>query len=348
MPDRSLLLQAMRHAHDELHMPPGKKLPDHVLNDIAAWIKHGAAWPQKAANQDAFAPQTHWAFRPVKPPPLPDDPTGWAQHPIDRFIAAKLRGQGLEPVGPADRRALLRRLTFDLIGLPPAPEEIDAFLGDASGGAYAKVVDRLLASPHHGERWGRHWLDVVRYADTAGDNADYPIPEAHRYRDYVVDAFNADMPFDQFVQEQLAGDLLAREKPDARYAERIVATGFLALVRRYATAPYEFWHLTLEDAIDTTGQAFLGLSLRCPLPRSQVRPGHARGLLRPVRHLRADGVPLRRLGRVRVAELSPATLRRARTQRRGETIRVSAASRGVARGNQEGRGRRSQAACWAA
>ncbi len=196
-------------------------------------------------------------------PLVPADPTGWAQHPVDRFVAAKLRGLDLEPVGPASRRALLRRVTFDLIGLPPTPEEIEAFVGDQAPDAFAKVVDRLLASPHYGERWGRHWMDVVRYADTAGDNADYPIPEAHRYRDWIVDAFNADMPYDQFVQEQLAGDLLARQGPPEKYADRVVATGFLALSRRYATAPYEFWHLSLEDAIDTTGQAFLGLSLRC-------------------------------------------------------------------------------------
>jgi hypothetical protein len=262
-PDKSVLLQAMRHVHDDLHMPPGKKLPDHVLNDFAAWIQRGAVWPQTAVTREAFAPQKHWAFQPVKRVEPPTDPTGWAQHPIDRFIAARLRTQGLAPVGPADRRALLRRVTYDLIGLPPTPEDADAFLGDAGSGAYEKLVDRLLASPHYGERWGRHWLDVARYADTAGDNADYPIPEIYRYRDYVIDAFNTDMPYDQFVREQLAGDLLAQHDPGGRYAERIVATGFLALARRYATAPYEFWHLSLEDAIDTTGQAFMGLSLRC-------------------------------------------------------------------------------------
>ena len=158
---------------------------------------------------------------------------------------------------------LLRRVSFDLTGLPPSPETVDAFLRDASADAFVKVVDRLLASPQYGERWGRHWMDVVRYADTAGDNADYPIPEIHRYRDYIIDAFNADKPFDQFVQEQLAGDILAKQGPPEKFAERVVATGFLALSRRYATAPYEFWHLSLEDCIDTTGAAFLGLTMRC-------------------------------------------------------------------------------------
>ena len=261
-PDKSLLLSAVRHAHPELKMPPGKMLPDHVVVEIAAWIKHGAVWPKDVAGR-SFKAEQHWAFQPVKSIAPPTDPTGWAQHPIDRFIAAKLRGHGLAPVGPADRRALLRRVTFDLIGLPPTPEEIEALLRDDSPGAFAKVVNRLVASPHYGERWGRHWMDVVRYADTAGDNADYPIPEMYRYRDYIIDALNADKPFDQFVEEQLAGDLLAKQGPPERYGERVIATGFLALCRRYATAPYEFWHLSLEDAIDTMGQAFLGLSLRC-------------------------------------------------------------------------------------
>ena len=154
-------------------------------------------------------------------------------------------------------------MTFDLIGLPPAPDEISDFLADRSPDAFSRVVDRLLASPHYGERWGRHWMDVVRYADTAGDNADYPIPEAARYRDYIIDSFNADKPYDRMIREHLAGDLLARRAPPERYAESVIATGFLALSRRYATAPFELWHLTLEDAIDTTGRAFLGLTLRC-------------------------------------------------------------------------------------
>ncbi len=264
-PEKSLLLEAIRHSRPEaeLRMPPGKKLPEHVLADFARWIERGAAWPTATASAAAFAPQKHWAFQPVRPVEPPADPAGWARHPVDRFIAAKLHALGLVPVGPADRRALIRRATFDLIGLPPTPEEVEAFVADGAPDAFARVVDRLLASPHYGERWGRHWMDVVRYADTAGDNADYPVPEAYRYRDYIIDSFNADKPFHQFVREQLAGDLLARRGPPSRYADQVVATGFLALSRRYATAPYEFWHLSLEDAIDTTGQALLGLTLRC-------------------------------------------------------------------------------------
>jgi hypothetical protein len=207
--------------------------------------------------------QSHWAFQPLKNVAVPPDPSGWSDNPVDRFIAARWHEQHLLPAPAADRRTLLRRVTFDLIGLPPTPEETKAFLADNSPTAFARVVDRLLASPHYGERWGRHWMDVARYADTAGDNADYPIPEVRLYRDYIIDSFNRDKPYDQFVREQLAGDLLAKKAPGERSTQQVVATGFLALSRRYATAPYELWHLTLEDTIETTGQAFLGLTLRC-------------------------------------------------------------------------------------
>jgi len=262
--DGSLLIQAVRRGNEELQMPPDKPLPPEVVKDFETWVKRGAAWPAvDPARVDPFARQRHWAFQPVGPVSVPDDPTGWSANEIDRLIHARLAEHGLQPVEPADKRTLLRRVTFDLIGLPPSPEETAAFLEDDSPGAYARVVDRLLESPQYGERWGRHWMDVVRYADTAGDNADYPIPEVRLYRDYIIDSFNADKPYDQFVREQLAGDILAAAGPREKYAERVVATGFLALSRRYATAPYELWHLTLEDTIDTVGRAFLGLSLRC-------------------------------------------------------------------------------------
>jgi hypothetical protein len=260
-PDQSLLLQALRYTRKDLRMPPGKRLPDRVVADFAAWIKQGAPWPKTPPK--GFRKQRHWAFEPVKKVVPPPDPSGWADGPIDCFIAAGLRRHHLRPVGPADKRTLLRRVTSDLIGLPPTPAEMAAFLADRSPGAYARVVDRLLASPHYGARWGRHWLDVARYADTAGDNADYPIPEVRHYRDYVIAAFNADKPYDELVREQLAGDILAKQGPRSKYAGRVAATGFLALARRYATAPYELWELTMEDAIDTTGRAFLGLTLRC-------------------------------------------------------------------------------------
>jgi hypothetical protein len=185
-----------------------------------------------------------------------------ARTPIDNFIIAQLEHRHLRLARRADKPTLIRRATYDLTGLPPTPEEVAAFVTDRSSDAFDKVMERLLASPRYGERWGRHWMDVVRYADTAGDNADYPVPELCLYRDYIIDAFNSDKPFDRFVQEQLAGDILARDTPD-QYAQSVIATGFLALSRRYGTGPYELWHLTLENTIDTVGQAFLGLNLKC-------------------------------------------------------------------------------------
>jgi hypothetical protein len=261
---KSLLIQAIRRSHDTIKMPPDKPLAEAVVADFARWVERGAAWPAKTTVKSwTDGNEHHWAFEPIRRVTPPPDPSEWSNDAIDRFVLAKLREQGLKPVGHADKRTLIRRVYFDVIGLPPTPEQVAEFLADDSPDAYAKVVDRLLASPHYGERWGRHWMDVARYADTAGDNADYPIPEIRMYRDYIIDSFNTDKPYDQFVQEQLAGDILAKQGSREKYAERLVATGFLALSRRYATAPYEFWHLTLEDSIETTGQAFLGLKLRC-------------------------------------------------------------------------------------
>jgi hypothetical protein len=263
--DESLLITAVRYVEDDLQMPPEARLDDAILADLRRWIDDGAVWPAKGnAPEAGEAPaEPHWAFQPVALPPIPDDASGWSESAIDRFVTVARREHDVEPVADVSRRVLARRLYFDLSGLPPLPDEIDAFVGDPRPDALERLVDRLLASPRYGERWGRHWMDVVRYADTAGDNADYPIPEARLYRDFVIDSLNADKPYDQFVREQLAGDVLAREGPSERYAEQVVATGFLALSRRYATAPYELWHLTLEDTIDTTGRAFLGLTLRC-------------------------------------------------------------------------------------
>ncbi|MSU35898.1 MAG: DUF1553 domain-containing protein [Pedosphaera sp.] len=206
----------------------------------------------------------HWAFQPVLPriSPTVKNPK-WARNEVDRFILTKLEATETLPGPCADRRTLLRRATYDLTGLPPTPEEVEAFVADQSAEPFNNVVERLLASPRYGERWGRHWMDVVRYADTAGDNADYPVPEARLYRDYIIESFNVDKPYDQFVREQLAGDVLAAQGPIDRYAERVTATGFLALSRRYATAPFEFAHLIIEDAIETTGRAFMGMTFRC-------------------------------------------------------------------------------------
>jgi hypothetical protein len=238
-PDASLLLKAVRQLDPDLSMPPkkaGPKLPEDLIRDFEAWIRSGAVYPGPA---DA-PPSRHWAFQPVL------DPGG----SVD----------ALQPTsGPAaDKRTLIRRVTFDLTGLPPTPEEVDAFVADPSPDAFDKVVERLLASPAYGEKWGRKWLDLVRYADTAGENSDYPVPHAWRYRNWVIDAFNRDLPYDQFLREQLAGDLM--EHPTN---EQVIATGYLAVARRFGHDTDKDMHLTYEDVIDTLGKSILGLTIGC-------------------------------------------------------------------------------------
>jgi hypothetical protein len=252
-PEKSLLLKAIRRDDDAAsHMPPDKPLPKEVVADFEKWLKLGAPWPEDKPGVTAFEQKAHWAFQPVKP--VRSSPLQRVSEPAEAGYYKR-----------ASNQTLLRRLYFDLIGLPPTPEEAAAFLKDESPDAWPRLIDRLLASPRYGERWGRHWMDVARYADTAGDNADYPVPEARLYRDYIIDSFNADKPYDQFVQEQLAGDILAQLPGTSRerFAELTIATGFLGLSRRYATGPYELWHLTLEDTVDTTGRALMGLTFRC-------------------------------------------------------------------------------------
>ncbi len=271
-PADSLLIKAVRYDKD-LRMPPKGKLPADAIADLEAWIKMGAPDPRDAAPEtavkkssiDIAAGKAFWSFQPIKhvaPPTVKD--TAWPMSPIDRFILARLESKGLKPGLPADRRTLLRRATFDLTGLPPTPEEIAAFDGDTSPDAFDKVIERLLTSPAYGERWGRHWLDVVRYADTAGDNSDFPIPQMYKYRNWVIAAFNNDMPYDRFVREQIAGDLMPARSDQDRF-EKIVATGYLANSRRhgsYADDKYP-WHLTIEDTIDNLSKTFLGLTMGC-------------------------------------------------------------------------------------
>ncbi len=270
-PDKSLLVKAVRYTDNDLKMPPKKPLKPEEIADFEAWVKMGAPDPRGA---DAAAPAKPkidfararglWPFRPVEDPPLPAvSRTDWPANAVDRFVLAALEKRGLAPVADADRVTLLRRVTFDLTGLPPTPEEMGAFLDDRSTGAYARAVDRLLASPRYGERWGRHWMDVIRYADTAGDNSDYPIPQMHRYRDYIIKAFNEDKPFDLFIREQVAGDLLPA-KDEARRREHLIATGYLANAKRFGSRVDDYpWHLTVEDTIENVGRAFLGLSTGC-------------------------------------------------------------------------------------
>jgi cytochrome c553 len=276
-PDESLLLRAVRQAGD-VKMPPDSKLKDQEIADLIAWVRAGAVWPDGGAAKpvvtDAEAGRTRftpeqkafWAFQPVRdltPPPVRD--TAWPTSPLDHFILARLEAKGLSPAPRADRRTLIRRVTFDLTGLPPTPQEIDAFLADASPEAFAKVVDRLLKSPHYGERWARHWLDVVRYADTTANDANAVMRFAYRYRDYVVDAFNRDLPFDQFIVEQLAGDLLPPTGDLTQMASRVIATGFLMVgPKALAETDKEQSRLdVVDDQIDVTGRAFLGLTLGC-------------------------------------------------------------------------------------
>ncbi len=271
--EASLLIQAVRHADPDFAMPPKKKLSPIAIADLEAWVKMGAPDPrtedtvasaQAKSAIDWDKAREWWSFRPLSSSPVPAvKQKRWPNNELDRFILARLEEEGLEPAADAEKRTLIRRATFDLIGLPPSPEEVDAFLADKSDEAFAKVLDRLLASPHYGERWGRYWLDVVRYADSAGDNSDFPIPQMYRYRDWVIHAFNRDLPYDQFVREQLAGDLLPGAS-DEETLERIVATGYIANARRFGSRVDDYpQHLTIEDTIDNLGRAFLGLTVSC-------------------------------------------------------------------------------------
>ena len=207
-----------------------------------------------------------WSFQAVTDPQPPRIEDQQVKNDVDRFVIERLSDAKLDPMPAANRRVLIRRATFDLTGLPPDPEDVRAFLDDDSADAFQKTVDRLLESKAYGERWGRHWLDVVRYADTAGETGDYPTPLSYKYRNWVIKALNADKPYDQFVREQIAGDILAKQTPGVssqHYKEMLTATGFIAISRRFGFDPENYHHLTIQDTIDTVGQAFLGLSLGC-------------------------------------------------------------------------------------
>jgi hypothetical protein len=252
----SLLLRVLR-GGDNLQMPPGdagKRLPDETIAAFRVWIDAGAPWPGTAAQRNwGYQDEDLWAFRPLRP--LDRSKT------IDDFVGARLAERGIKPVSKADRRTLIRRATIDLTGLPPTPEEVDAFLRDRGANAFEKLVDRLLASPRYGERWGRHWLDVVRYADSNGYSNDFERPNAWRYRDYVIRSYNRDKPYDRFIREQIAGDEL-----DAGNPEALIATGFLR------AGPWEHTGMSVEavtrqmfldDVTHATATVFLGLTLGC-------------------------------------------------------------------------------------
>ncbi len=266
--DASALIHAVRWLDDDTAMPPKERLAPEKVKLLEQWVAMGAPHPDAAGTKvrdpaaELLAAKSHWSFQTLTMPAVPSAGEGWALNEIDRFIAVGHAEAGVKPVGDADRRTLIRRATFDLTGLPPTAEEVDKFLADDSPQAFASVIDRLLASQSYGERWGRHWLDLARYADTEGDASDYPVPQAYRYRNYVIDSFNADKPYDQFLREQIAGDLLPA-KDEAHRREMMVGTGFIALSRRFSVNPEGDHHLTIEDTIDTTGRVMMGLSLSC-------------------------------------------------------------------------------------
>ncbi|MBS0204577.1 MAG: PSD1 domain-containing protein [Planctomycetes bacterium] len=262
-PDESRLIRAIQRHDDVSAMPPEKDKalrPDQIASFVA-WVRDGAHWPAQTAR---FEVARHWAFEPVRDHLVPQvQDKSWVKTDIDSFILARLEAAGIAPNPSADKLTLIRRATFDLTGLPPTPEEIHTFEEDSSPQALATLVDRLLKSPHYGEHWGRHWLDLVRYADTAGENSDHPLPHAWRYRNWVINAFQRNQPFDEFIRDQIAGDLLAAEGPVDQYADRVVATGYLAIARRFGHDIDKDLHLTMEDTIDTLGKSILGLTVAC-------------------------------------------------------------------------------------
>ena len=290
-PEESLLIRALRHG-EILKMPPKKKLSARLIADIATWIESGAPWPNTAPiaitsnepgrDEVTFTDEqkAFWSFQPPKKPAQPAvKGQAWVQSPIDAFILRNLEVAGFQPAPAAIKRVLVRRATFDLLGLPPTPHEVDAFVADKSPQAFAKLIDRLLNSPRYGERWGRHWLDVARYADSNGLDENLAFANAHHYRDYVIAAFNKDKPLDWFVQEQIAGDLLVGQVCNLSFEDRLqtcptdwdapyegtVATGFLALGAKMLAEddPVKMQMDIIDEQVDTLGRAFLGLTFGC-------------------------------------------------------------------------------------
>jgi hypothetical protein len=269
---KSILIKALKGIDDQSQMPPKEKLTADVIADFEKWVNMGAPDPRDGKTTTPIKPidvakgKTHWAFQPVREPAVPkvSNDKWQVASPVDAFIAAKHAEKGLTPVPDADKRTLLRRIYFDLIGLPPTVEEMTAFLNDSSPTAFENVVDKLLASPQFGEKWGRHWLDVARYAESTGKERNVYYPHAWRYRDYVIAAFNQDKPIDQFFQEQLAGDLMGG-KDDNQKAQRLIATGYLAIGPKSLNEmkPAQFVLDVADEQIDAFSQGMLGLTVAC-------------------------------------------------------------------------------------
>jgi hypothetical protein len=309
-PEKSLLIRALAHT-EKPKMPPSKKLDAQQIADLTQWVKMGAPWPagesaststvRRGPFQITDKDRAHWAFQPVKRPAIPQvKDTSWATNPIDAFILSRLEAKSLRPNPPATKRELIRRVTYDLTGLPPTPEEVEAFVADPSPRAYETLIDRLLASPRYGEKWGRHWLDLVRFAETNSYERDNPKPNAWRYRDYVIRAFNDDKPYNRFLKEQLAGDELAasgQENADAA-VDAIIATGFyrLGIWDDEPSDPELARYDGLDDIITTTGQTFLGLTVDCARchdhkidPIAQKDYYRLLGFFRSINHFRNGG-----------------------------------------------------------
>lgn len=264
----SLLLRAIRYDDPSLKMPPTGRLKDSEIAQITQWVELGAPWP---ATQPAQSPRpssrsSFWAFcKPVMPRLPAVKNAGWVRQPIDRFVLARLEAKGLQPAPEASKLTLIRRATFDLTGLPPTPNEIQAFLADRTPDAFARLIDRLLTSPAYGERWGRHWLDVARYADSNGVDENLVYATAWQYRDYVVRAFNNDTTIDRFIQEQIAGDLLPETGAERERLDRIIATGYLSLGPKMLAEddPVKQEEDIIDEQIDTLGKTFLGMTVGC-------------------------------------------------------------------------------------
>ena len=266
----SELMVRVRSTNEDDRMPPeGDLLADKEIQLLKRWIDSGAVWPKSSVTDPLSKPERdHWAFQPIRAVDVPGvtDST-WARNPIDRFVQARREQAGLPVAGDASPVTRIRRATYSLTGLPPTIAEVDRFTDqvDSLGidRAMEELVDDLLSRPSYGQRWGRHWMDWVRYADTAGDNSDYPIPQAYLYRNYIIDSLNEDLPYDRFLTEQIAGDLLPASNLEQRNRQTI-ATGYLAMARRFGSLVERYpWHLTIEDTIDNIGRTMMGMTLSC-------------------------------------------------------------------------------------
>ena len=275
-PDKSPLIDAIRYTNSDLQMPPDRRLPAQVIDDFETWVKQGAFDPRPPLNEtptttpanniDLDQGRQFWAFRPIRqepPPPILEEDRLWASSAIDAFILEKLKSVGLKPADRADKRTLVRRASFVLIGLPPTPDQVEQFVNDQSPDAFARLVDRLLASPEYGARWGRHWLDVVRYGDCNGADESRPFPNAWHFRNYIVETFNRDLPYDRMIAEHLAGDLLEHDG-EGEY-EPLVGTGFLVLGTKILAEQDQkkMQADIIDEQIDAFSRAMLAITMAC-------------------------------------------------------------------------------------